>query len=282
MKAFEINAEHVFQENREAHYNFYEHVDSARYPQVHDFFEFTLMTSGVMELIVDDETYELKAGALALIRPGNVHTKRDVRGAQHINLAFPATTIEALFDYLDQREELRRLCLMRQTPIVKLAPGETMLFQTRLKRLTVLPNDDTRRINAMLRTILLDGMTEWFIPMILNESQESYPPWFGDLLAQLDNPANLAQGMDFFVKYSGRTTEHLCRSFRKYLGVSPNAYLNVKRLNYAANLLRHSDHNILDIAYEAGFGSESAFYHNFTSEYGMSPGKYRKQGTFYD
>lgn len=117
--------------------------------------------------------------------------------------------------------------------------------------------------------------------MLQQETQTGHPDWFDTLLALLENPANLAQGMDFLVKTSGKTTEHLCRSFRKYLGVSPNAYLNMKRLNYAANLLRHSDHNILDIAYEAGFSSESAFYHNFTSEYGMSPGKYRKTGGMY-
>lgn len=281
MAVLEINADSVFINRNESHYRFYTHVDPARYPQTHDFYEFTLMTAGTMELIVDGETYELSAGALALLRPGCVHTKRDVRDAQHINLAFPAATIEALFEFLDQREELRRLAAMRRVPIVQLSPGEAMLFQTKLKRLALLPNEDTRRVNATLRAILLNCMTEWFLPMLRQEAHGGYPDWFGDLLARLENPANLAQGMDYLVKSSGKTTEHICRCFRKYLGVSPNAYLNVKRLNYAANLLRHSDHNILDIAYEAGFSSESAFYHNFTSEYGMSPGKYRKTGGEY-
>ena len=281
MAVLEVNAESVFLDRHESHYRFHTHIDSAQYPQVHDFYEFTLMAAGTMELIVDGETYELSAGALALLRPGSVHTKRDVRDAQHINLAFPSTAVEALFDYLGQKEELRRLNAMRRVPIVQLSPGEAMLFQMRLKRLALLPSEDTRRINATLRVILLNCMTDWFIPMLKQETQTGHPDWFDTLLALLDNPANLAQGMDFLVKTSGKTTEHLCRSFRKYLGVSPNAYLNMKRLNYAANLLRHSDHNILDIAYEAGFSSESAFYHNFTSEYGMSPGKYRKTGGMY-
>ena len=277
----EINAGSVFVNRNESHYRFHNHIDAAQYPQVHDFYEFVLMTAGTMELIVEGETYDLSAGALALLRPGSVHAKRDVRDAQHINLAFPSAAVESLFDFLGLREELRTLNTMRRVPIVQLSPGEAMLFQTRLKRLALLPSEDTRRINATLRAILLNCMTDWFIPMLQQEPQSGYPDWFDALLLQLENPANLAQGMDFLVKSSGKTTEHLCRSFRKYLGVSPNAYLNMKRLNYAANLLRHSDHNILDIAYEAGFSSESAFYHNFTSEYGMSPGKYRKTGGEY-
>ena len=85
MAALEVNAESVFLDRHESHYRFHTHIDSAEYPQVHDFYEFTLMAAGTMELIVDGETYELSAGALALLRPGrSVHTKRDVRDAQHI------------------------------------------------------------------------------------------------------------------------------------------------------------------------------------------------------
>ena len=281
MTVFKINADSVFSDCHEPHYRFHMHIDPTQYPQVHDFYELILMTAGTLELIADSETCELSAGTLALIRPGCAHTKRNLRDAQHINLAFPVTVIEALFDYLGQQDELYRLNAMRRVPIVKLSPGEAMLFQTRLKRLTLLPIEDTHRINAALRVVLLNCMTDWFIPMLQQETQNGYPDWFSTLLTQLDNPANLAQGMDFLVKTSGKTTEHLCRSFRKYLGVSPNSYINVKRLNYAANLLRYSDHNILDIAYESGFSSESAFYHNFTGEYGMSPGKYRKTGGRY-
>ena len=76
---------------------------------------------------------------------------------------------------------------------------------------------------------------------------------------------------------SGCSREHLCRSFKKYLGVSPSAYLNAKRLNYAANLLLHSDQKVIDVAYASGFQSLSRFYHAFKKEFGVSPLQYRKQ-----
>ena len=57
MAVLEVNAESVFLDRHESHYRFHTHIDSAQYPQVHDFYEFTLMAAGTMELIVDGETY---------------------------------------------------------------------------------------------------------------------------------------------------------------------------------------------------------------------------------
>ena len=55
-----------------------------------------------------------------------------------------------------------------------------------------------------------------------------------------------------------------------------SAYINGKRLNYAANLLIHTDMEIVDVIYESGFQSINYFYHLFKKEYGISPVKYKK------
>ena len=49
MAVLEVNAESVFLDRHESHYRFHTHIDSAQYPQVHDFYEFTLMAAGTME-----------------------------------------------------------------------------------------------------------------------------------------------------------------------------------------------------------------------------------------
>ena len=46
-------------------------------------------------------------------------------------------------------------------------------------------------------------------------------------------------------------------------------------MDFAANLLIHSDMSLLDIAFETGYQNSSTFYHNFTKRFGLSPGKYR-------
>jgi AraC family cel operon transcriptional repressor len=63
---------------------------------------------------------------------------------------------------------------------------------------------------------------------------------------------------------------------KKYYGVSVSEYVNGLRLNYIANMLRHSDRNILDIVYESGFNNVSWANNCFYKKYGCTMSVYRK------
>ena len=273
-----INEADLIDRAGETHYRFHTGVDTQEFPQVHDFYEFSMTVSGRMALTENGSTRTLPAGSLVLLRPGDVHTRRDLGGCRYINLAFPARTVAEAFAFLGQEEALRRLRGGPHAPCVHLSPGEAVLLQSRMERLALVPGGDDGAVRAMMRVLLVDCLSAWFIPLVREPERAACPLWLRQLLPMLEDPANRAQGMRFLVQQSGRSTESLCHSFRRYLGVTPNAYLNALRLHYAANMLRHSDRAVLDIAYEAGFRSESAFYAHFTREYGMSPRAYRRGG----
>ena len=122
---------------------------------------------------------------------------------------------------------------------------------------------------------MLACLWRWFIPASTGSLAFSGPVWLQKLLLELENKENLAAGLPFMLEYSGKSQEYLCRSFQKYLSESPAGYLTRKRLDFAANLLIHSDMSLLDIAFETGYQNSSTFYHNFTKRFGLSPGKYR-------
>ncbi len=271
-----FNTSDTIDRETEIHYRFHTSISEADFPQVHDFYELSLTTAGSMLLKTDDELHIEETGSLVLIRPNVVHAKRNLGGCQFVNLAFPQSTMEALFAYLEQQEELQLLLALPKTPRVKLSPMETLRLHNQMQSLSTLPSEQYRYTRAAIRRLLLDCMDSWFIPLTHETPAVAGPPWLQDILRGLDNPANLSQGMIYMAKVGGVTTEHLCRTFQRYLGVSPGAYLNERRLNYAANLLRYSDHSLIDIAFEVGFQSESAFYHNFRRQYGVSPGRYRR------
>ncbi len=63
--------------------------------------------------------------------------------------------------------------------------------------------------------------------------------------------------------------------FKKYVGVTPNVFLLDVRLEKAALLLRKSDMNITEIAYEVGFSGGSYFSEAFKQKYGCSPREFR-------
>ena len=91
------------------------------------------------------------------------------------------------------------------------------------------------------------------------------------------DPANLGRpGLAYLAAQSGRSPEHICRCFRRYFGCTPSAYWNRRRLDYAVNLLTHTDLEIVDVVYESGFQSTNYFYHLFKRTFGMSPLQYKK------
>lgn len=83
---------------------------------------------------------------------------------------------------------------------------------------------------------------------------------------------SLAQGV-------GMSSGHLSRRFRAVYGESPYSYLMTRRIERAMTLLRRGDLSVTDVCFAVGYGSLGTFTTRFTELVGMSPGRYRHEGT---
>lgn len=70
---------------------------------------------------------------------------------------------------------------------------------------------------------------------------------------------------------------HLQRTFKKIVGVSPQAYLETHRLNTVKAALQQGD-DISGATYAAGYGSGSRLYAKADAHLGMTPKTYREKG----
>lgn len=68
---------------------------------------------------------------------------------------------------------------------------------------------------------------------------------------------------------------YLSKLFRKEMGVTLSDYILSLKIDKAKNLLRYSDYNIVDIANNLSFSSQSHFIQVFQKKTGLSPHKYR-------
>lgn len=275
-----VNASAVFTDGQDFHYSIRTQVDPGEYPQVHDFYELILVTDGILEVLAGQEPLLIEAGTLLLLWPGNVHTKVEHDAATHINLAFPTRTVEALLAYLYPDVPGRELYAGSRQPIkAALSAAEIDHIQKRLALINQLPPEAVREKSVRLRALLPELLLSCFaVQMPLSgQAASKMPGWLAEVLESLSDPQNLSQGMPFIEAQCGRTPEHICRSFRKYCGCTPSAYLNACRLNYAVNLLTHTDMQIVDVVYECGFQSTNYFYHQFKERFGVSPLNYKKQ-----
>ena len=75
----------------------------------------------------------------------------------------------------------------------------------------------------------------------------------------------------------GISPEHLQRTFKKVLGVSPRQYADALRLSSLKTQLR-GGRRITEAMYEAGYGGSSRLYEKAPEQLGMTPGDYRRGG----
>ncbi|GAB6900342.1 AraC family transcriptional regulator [Kineosporia succinea] len=75
---------------------------------------------------------------------------------------------------------------------------------------------------------------------------------------------------------AGLSRTAFSRRFVAQTGRSPMSYLISQRLTRAAQLLCDTDAPLASVAVQVGYGSEFAFANAFRREFGVSPGRYRR------
>ena len=77
--------------------------------------------------------------------------------------------------------------------------------------------------------------------------------------------------------YTALSTSYLSRLFHKEVGVTITAYIAMKRIETAQNMLKYSDYSPLDIGNYLSFTTHSHFISTFKKHTGMTPGDFRKK-----
>jgi len=75
----------------------------------------------------------------------------------------------------------------------------------------------------------------------------------------------------------GMSPFHLQRTFKARTGITPRAYADSRRLDSLKAGLREG-HSVTRSLYDAGYGSSCRLYERASSQLGMTPSRYRKQG----
>ncbi|HTA69492.1 MAG TPA: bifunctional DNA-binding transcriptional regulator/O6-methylguanine-DNA methyltransferase Ada [Bryobacteraceae bacterium] len=89
-----------------------------------------------------------------------------------------------------------------------------------------------------------------------------------------DQPATL----EILSAAIGLSPFHLHRTFKALTGITPRAYADSRRLQSLKAGLREG-HSVTRSMYDAGYGSSSRLYERASSQLGMTPSRYRKQGS---
>jgi len=133
--------------------------------------------------------------------------------------------------------------------------------------------------------LLILKMKELIINIISNPENISIASYFKSLSSsekrsiQKIMDANFCYNlsMEDYAKLCNRSLSSFKRDFQKHFGIPPGKWLQRKRLEYSATLLKTRDLNITQIVFESGFEDLSHFSRVFKEKFGVSPNNYRKE-----
>ena len=277
MRKFTLFAEGYIDEEAEFEYK---HINRPReiFPLMHDhdYYEFLLVVKGELQHHVNNESFKLQKGHLVFIRPGDCHALlvHDQQECHFVNLAVMQKTIDDMFCYLGEGVNRKLFLDGVLPPTVFLTSSELQGLLNELDKLNTLPVHDKKRLNTVLRIILIDLLSEYL--MTEREKDEILPDWLRRTLDALKDPEYFKSGLPAVKKIACKSDEHLSRSFKKYLDRTPTQYINELRLNFAANQIRFTTKKISEICYDAGFENQSNFHRQFLSFFNYTPNQFRK------
>ncbi len=243
----------------------------------HDFPELFWIERGNGEHRINNQTRRLRAGDLVFVRPEDHHVLRavDDAGFTLINLAY-ALAVRA--ELLRRHPESFAPLLAPKDSLpcrIELAAGSVAALRKQLDPLAV-----SGVARLALEHFLL-GLALLARPPA-RPSPVPMPDWLAQACERVQRPELFALGAAGLVKAAGRSAEHVARSARAFLGMTPSDYVNRVRMHHAARELRVTNRPIADIALECGLNNLSHFYALFRKEHGATPRGYRQehQATF--
>lgn len=117
-----------------------------------------------------------------------------------------------------------------------------------------------------------------------DEPESPVPPVSRDdviiegLATHIENHFSQDISLDQIAAMAGMNRYRFCRAFKKIMGESYTSYLNSVRVRNAADLIRNSELQIVEIAYAVGYNCVTYFERVFKSRYGVSPREFRRKG----
>lgn len=242
------------------------------YPlHTHDFYEFFYVLGGRAIHDINGENQMLTQGTLVFIRPEDTHQYHFIshHDMELLSIGVTGELIARACVYLTLPEE----DFHKPALPLQLVYSDSAYWHMKEKLMaigTYEPGEPRRRYFLSILPDLLRQMHDTH-----EQARGQLPPWLSRLVLQMSAPENFTEGLPRLVALSGVSQEHLNRVFRRYLEMTPTSFINLKRVNYSAELLK-AGCGVLDSCYRSGFNHVGYFYQIFEGIYHCTPKQFAK------
>ena len=237
-------------------------------PHVYENYILTFVTEGRGTYTIDGTRYEIEAGEGFLTAP-NIITNWTTSGRnpwKYIFIVLSGTEVKRL---------LRNSGMGTKSKIFDFKL-DSQIIETLHKMLEISKKPEFNSYSVLTHFYFLLNR---FVTISEHSyrSNENTSHHFEAALTFIEN--NYMYNITVFdiAKHLNIERSYLYKIFIKQEGISPLRFLHKYRLEKAKQMMTHEDISTSTIAQAVGFYDFSHFSHKFSNEYGISPGKYRKQ-----
>jgi AraC family cel operon transcriptional repressor len=242
----------------------------------HDYYELFLVNHGRATHHVNGGIQMLAKGTVVFIRPDDTHAYHEPSvDFEIINMLIPPESIAGLFAYLGPGFGPDRFLKPELPPLERLSINQHAAVVAEIEKLVLCRRIQPAAADGLFRIALVKLLSSCF-PVATEHGPANVPLWLRWLALEMMKKENFTEGVSAMQRLSGRSSEHLSRSCRRFLGKTPTELVNELRLAYAAHAMVSDDEPIIGICSDAGFDSLSHFYHLFKKTYGIAPVDYRR------
>ena len=240
----------------------------------HHSYEIYCLISGQREYFIGDRTFTVSAGDLVLIPPKVMH-RTDGEGGLRFLVHFTDTFLQRFFTssvltpLLGSLPTVFRADAKEQDRILSIL--NTMLTEYNRSVQEQVPLNDLL-ISGYLYHILFT--------MAHTNNDDTFQSKSDDRISQIiqyiNENYNHITDIEQIAERFFISKYHLCRYFRKNLGISLVTYLNTIKIREACSMIKNGCSNMTEVAILCGFNSSSYFCKVFKKEKGISPTEFRK------
>ena len=241
----------------------------------HEFVEIFYVVSGSAFHILNDKKIIVSNGDAYILTPSDYHCFKSSDSTTnfiHRDICLSIEEYNAVCSFLD----LPTLdeTLNSSTPLhAKLDTDMIIFLENTFK---AFPLDiNTASYNRLCRSIT-SSILLFMFSNTMHLKRATIPSWIQDILDLLRSPYMYSMSVSEITKEIPYTKQHICNTFKKYIGQSITDYFLQQRLNYAKYLLLSTTDSITNIATITGFNNTSFFYRRFKKQFDVTPSELRK------
>ncbi|MFA7256693.1 MAG: helix-turn-helix domain-containing protein [Kiritimatiellales bacterium] len=252
----------------------------------HGFDELVIILRGTAMHLVDNQPFPVKSGDVFVVSGKHEHQYLDMHGLVLANILFDSRALQ--MNQWDIRALPGFHALFALEPILRTQQkfnGRLQLSERQLNHVNEIIHDLIRETERHIPgyRVMAKGLfmqLTVFLSRCYSDkpSEESLDLLrLGDVLAHIETRFAEKITLDDLAKKAHLSKRHFQRIFTKCLGRSPIDHLLHIRVQKAAELLRHSNRTITDIALDCGFCDGNYFSRQFLQVMHSSPRQYRSK-----